>query len=92
MPRRGSQEKRNAGFKARQAAKFAAARTDVERLAAAFDWFRGSVALLSRRRVPPGWSQEANRKQAARLVREVTGYLVASAQAADRGDYDTGRM
>lgn len=91
MPRRGSWDMRNAAFKERRAREFAAAQTDDQRLVAAFDWFRASVALLERRRVPLCFSQEANRQQAARLVREVAAYLAAQAQAIDRGDYDAGR-
>ncbi len=91
MPRRGSRDMRNAAFRERHARAFAGARTDDERLAVAFDWFRSSAALLSRRRVPPRFSQEAHRQQAARLIREMAGHLAVQAQAIDRGDYDAGR-
>jgi len=91
MPRRGTWEKRNAGYKERQAAKFAAAGTDAARLAAAVDWLRASAALLARRRVPRGWSQEANRAAAARLARGAAVHLAELAQAIDRGDYDAGK-
>jgi hypothetical protein len=88
MPRRGSREARNAGHKARQAARLAAARTDAEQLAAAYEWFRSSAALLARRRPPRGVSQEAHRAAATRLIRDMTGRLLDDAQAIDRGDYD----
>jgi hypothetical protein len=88
MPRRGSREMRNAGHKARQAGLLAGARTDSERLAAAYGWFASSAALLARRRSPRGAGQEAHRDAAARLIREMTEYLAAFAQAIDRGDYD----
>jgi hypothetical protein len=91
MPRRGSWEMRNAAYKGRRAAELAAASTDAGRLAVAFDWFRSSAALLARRRVPRGYSQDDNRAASARLVREVVRYLAAQAQAIDRGDYDAGR-
>jgi L-ribulose-5-phosphate 3-epimerase UlaE len=82
---------RNAAHKARRAREFAAARTDADRLAVAYDWFRSSVSLLARRRVPLGYSQEVNRRQAARLIHEATEYLAALAQAIDRGKFDAGR-
>lgn len=91
MPRRGTWEKRNAGYKERRAREFAEALTDADRLSVAIDWFRSSAALLSRRRVPRGWSQEDNRSAALRLIREVTEHLVAQAQAIDEGKYDAGR-
>lgn len=91
MPRRGSREMRNAGHKARQAARLAAARTDAERLAVAYGWFRSSAALLSRRRPPRGVSQETHRAAAGRLVRDMTDRLLECAQAIDRGDYDARR-
>jgi len=79
---------RNAGHKARQAELLASAKTDAERLAAAYGWFTSSAALLARRRPPPGGDQEAHRKAAARLIREMTDHLAGSAQAIDRGDHD----
>jgi hypothetical protein len=82
---------RNAAHKARCARRFAEAGTDAARLAAAFDWFRASVSLLARRRVPLGYSQEDNRRAATHQVREITEYLVACAQAVDRGHFDAGR-
>lgn len=88
MPRRGTWEKRNAGHKARQADLLARARTDSERLAAAYGWFASSAALLARRRPPRGAGQEAHREAAGRLIREAADRLAASAQAIDRGDYD----
>jgi hypothetical protein len=91
MARRGSWEVRNASHKARCSRRFAEAGTDADRLSAAFDWFRSSVSLLARRRVPLGYSQEDNRRQAARLVREATEYLVACARAIDQGKFDAGR-
>jgi hypothetical protein len=91
MPRRGSWEMRNTAFKERRAREFAAAQTDSDRLTVAFDWFRSSAALMARRRVPPGFSQEANRAAAERLAREAAEYLVRRAQAIDRGEFDAGR-
>jgi hypothetical protein len=91
MPRRGTWERRNAAHKARWGREFAAARTDADRLAAAYDWFRASVALLGRRRVALGYSQEDNRRQAAHLIHQATEYLAALAQAIDRGKFDAGR-
>ena len=88
MPRRGSREARNADHKAAQAQAFAGGRTDDERLAAAFAWFRSSVQLLARRRVPRGASQEAHRVAAARLKRDAALYLKTAAEQVDRGDYD----
>ena len=88
MPRRGSREARNADHKAAQAQAFAGARTDDEQLAAAFAWFRSSVHLLARRRVPRGASQEAHRIAAARLKRDAALYLKTAAEEIDRGDYD----
>jgi hypothetical protein len=91
MPRRGSWDMRNAAFKERRGREFAAAQTDKDRLAAAFDWFRSSASLMARRRVPRGFSKEANRETAMRLAREAAEYLVRRAQAIDRGEFDTGR-
>jgi hypothetical protein len=79
---------RNAGHKAAQANLLAQAQTDAERLAAAFEWFRSSVALLARRRGPRGTGQEAHRAAAATLMREMADRLAEVARAADRGDYD----
>lgn len=91
MPRRGAWETRNASHKAEQARRFAQAQSEDEMLAAAFGWFRSSVALLTRRRVPFGYSQEVNRTAAARLKREMAAHLKAHAEAVDRGHYDAGR-
>jgi hypothetical protein len=88
MPRRGSRELRNAGHKARRAALLAEARTDAERLAAAYGWFRSSVALLARRRPPYGIGRDVHPAIATRLMREMTGLLLEAARAIDRGDYD----
>jgi hypothetical protein len=88
MPRPGSREARNADHKAAQARLFAGARTDDELLAAGFAWFRSAVALLARRRVPPGVNQSVHRAQAAHLKRQMAEYLKAHAVAIDRGDYD----
>lgn len=92
MPRRGSREARNADHKAAQAARFAEARTDDEQLAAAFAWFRSSAALLARRRVPRGTSQDVHRVRAARLKREMAARLKETAEAIDRGDHDAERV
>lgn len=86
--RRGSRQARNAGHKTAQAVAFDWAADPEEMLAAAFGWFRSSVALLERRRVPRGASQEAHRAAAARLRREMAVRLRDAAQAADRGDCD----
>lgn len=91
MPRRGSWEMRNAEYKERRAREFAEALTDADRLAVAIDWFRSSLALLARRRVPPNWSQDDNRHAAARLMGEMARDLVAQARAIDEGKYDAGR-
>jgi hypothetical protein len=88
MPRRGSREVRNAGHKVARARQFAEAAKDDEALAAAFAWYRSSVALLARRRAPRGVGKEAHRVQAARLKRETAAELKARAEAIDRGDYD----
>ena len=79
---------RNAGHRAEHAARFAAAGGDMERLAAACDWFRASVLLLARRRPPRGVPQSAHAAAAGRLVRDATTYLTRMADAIDRGDYD----
>lgn len=84
--------KRNAGHKARQAARFAAAPDDGAALVAAFDWFRSSVALLARRRPPAPFGQEVHEAVARRLVREMTAHLRQVAEAIDRGDRDAGRV
>ena len=79
---------RNAGHRAEHAGRFAAAAGEMERLAAACDWFRAAAALLARRRPPHGIPQAAHAAVAARLVRDATTYLVRMAEAIDRGDYD----
>lgn len=88
MPQHGVYANRNAGHKARQARLFAGAGDDGERLAAAFAWFRSSAALLARRRPPKDCDEKAHERTAARLVREMTGYLKTAAEAIDRGDHD----
>jgi len=79
---------RNAGHRTRQAALFADARSDGERLAAAFAWFRSSAALLARRRAPKGAPRSVHEATAGRLVREMTDHLKRTAEAIDRGDHD----
>lgn len=82
---------RNAGHRAEHPARLATAAGDMERLAAACDWFRASVALLGRRRPPRGWPGETHPAIAARLARDATTYLTGLAEAIDRGDYDAGK-
>jgi hypothetical protein len=79
---------RNSGHRQAHAARLAAAAGDMERLAAAGDWFRASVTLLARRRPPRGIPQAAHAATAARLAREAATYLTRMADAIDRGDYD----
>jgi hypothetical protein len=79
---------RNSGHREACAARLAAAAGEMERLAAACDWFRASVALLARRRPPRGWPRETHPAVAARLARDATTYLTRMAEAIDRGDYD----
>lgn len=88
MARRGAYANRNAGHRDRQAAKFAVARNDAERLSAAFDAFRSSVRLLARRRPPRPLSQEVHEAAADRLVREMTAHLRRVADDIDQGKYD----
>lgn len=88
MPQRGVYANRNAGHKARQARLFAEAGNDAERLAAAYAWFRSSVALLARRRPPLGTSPGVHATQAAALTRQATEYLIHLAGQIDRGEYD----
>lgn len=90
--RRGSREARNAGHKAGQAMRYAQARSEDEMLAAAYGWFRSAAALLGRRRVPRGVSQDVHRRASARLKRDMAAYLKTRAEAIDRGDYDAGRV
>jgi hypothetical protein len=92
MTQHGVYANRNAGHKTRQAELFAGARTDAERLAAAYGWFRSSAALLSRRRPPKGTDEKAHEATAARLVRDMTQELKRAAEAIDRGDYDTEKV
>ena len=89
MSRYGCYANRGARHRGRQAALFAAARNDGERLRAAFDWLRSSAQLLARRRVPEGMSQTVHEQRAARLMQDATQYLRDLAEAIDRGDYDT---
>lgn len=89
MPQHGACARRNAGHKNRQAQQYEDAEDDAARLAAAFGWFRSSAALLARRQVPKGTSQEAHQREAARLIRDMAGHLRQAAEAIDRGDYDT---
>jgi len=84
----GTHARRNAGHKTEHAARYAAARDDAARLAAALDWFRASAALLARRRPPRGAAPSANREASVRLTREVTAYLKNLAQTIDGGSYD----
>jgi len=84
--------RRNAEHRTQQAAAYATARGDWERLAAAFAWFRASVSLQARRRPPPGVSQDVHREAAARLIRDATAYLKELAEAIDRGDYDAEKV
>ena len=92
MPQYGVYANRNAGHKKRRALLFGAAKTDAERLVAAFDWFRSSTRLLARRRAPKGIGKEVHSLTAARLVREMTDYLKSRAEAIDRGDYDAKKV
>ena len=82
---------RNAGHRAEHAARLAAAPGDTERLAAACDWFRSSVALLARRRPPRGFPQQTHAVIASRLARDAVTYLTRMAEAIDRGGYDAGK-
>jgi hypothetical protein len=91
MPQRGAYANRNVGHKARQARLYAQAGDDAKRLAAAYAWFRSSAALLARRRPPAPLDEKVHEALAARLVREMTAHLKATAEAIDRGDYDAGR-
>jgi hypothetical protein len=79
---------RNAGHRAEHAARFARASGDMERLAAACDWFRASAALLRRRRPPRGVPGTWNAAAATRLIHDATTYLATQAEAIDRGDHD----
>ena len=79
---------RNSGHRQAHTARFADAGGDMERLAAACDWFRASVMLLARRRPPRGRPQQAHAAIAARLARDATTYLTMLADAIDRGDHD----
>lgn len=79
---------RNAGHRQAHAARFAGAASDMERLGAAFDWFRASISLLARRRPPRGFPQQAHAAIASRLARDATTYLTRMADAIDRGEYD----
>lgn len=88
MARRGSREARNAGHKTRRAQLWAAAVTPEQQLAAAYEWFRSSAALLARRRVPLHADQKRHRDTAARLMREMAAYLKARAEEIDRGVFD----
>jgi hypothetical protein len=84
--------RRNADHRTQQAAAYATARGDRERLAAAFAWFRASVNLQARRRPPLGVPQDVHRQAAARLTRDATAYLKGLAEAIDRGDYDAQKV
>lgn len=83
---------RNAAHRARQAALWHAAGSDLDRLAVAFDWFRSSAALLARRRPPAGIPQSAHEATAARLLAEMATTLKTAAEALDRGDHDARRV
>lgn len=82
---------RNAGHKAEHARRFAEARTDEERLTAAVDWLRSSLALLQRRRPARGFAPSAHRAAAVRLMRDTTAELRDLAERIDSGVYDAGR-
>jgi|HubBroStandDraft_6_1064221.scaffolds.fasta_scaffold00062_11 hypothetical protein len=88
MPQHGARANRNAGHRTRRARLLASAQGDDKRLAAAYDWFRSSAGLLSRRRPPYGTDRKVHQEAAARLTREAAGYLQRFAEAIDRGDYD----
>lgn len=80
--------RRNAGHRSEHARRFAGAATEEERLAAAVDWLRSSLALLQRRRPARGFAPSAHRAAAVRLMRDTAAELRDLAERIDSGAYD----